>query len=107
MGDFISTTIMDQLGLKCIVLAVPLPLQMVVQGSQSKINCRVCCEFEYRTIKGDRYFDVANLLSYDIILGTLWLYQHEVTVGFNSSKVIIGSVSPPPMQGTTIGILES
>ncbi len=37
MGDFISTMIVDQLGLKNIVLAIPLPLQMAVQGSRSKI----------------------------------------------------------------------
>ncbi|SJL12635.1 uncharacterized protein ARMOST_16064 [Armillaria ostoyae] len=107
MGDFISTTIVDQLGLKCIVLAVPLPLQMAVQGSRSKINCGVRCELEYQTVKGERYFDVANLSSYDVILGTPWLYQHEVTVGFNSSRVIIGSITPRPMQGPAVGVLES
>ncbi|SJL14216.1 uncharacterized protein ARMOST_17672 [Armillaria ostoyae] len=107
MGDFISTTIVDQLGLKRIVLAIPLPLQMAVQGSRSKINCGVRCNFEYQTLKGEWYFDVANLLSYDVILGTPWLYQHEVTVGFNSSKVIIGSIVPRPMHGPTVGVLES
>ncbi len=38
MGDFISSTVADQLGLKRIELAVPLPLQLAVQGSRSKIN---------------------------------------------------------------------
>ncbi len=107
MGDFISTTIVDQLGLKRIVLSVPLPLQMAVQGSRSKINCRVHCNFEYQSLKGECYFDVANLSSYNVILGTPWLYQHKVIVGFNSSKVIMGSIMPCPMQGPAVGILES
>ncbi len=86
---------------------VPLPLQMAMQGSWSKINCGVRCQFEYQTLKGKCYFDVTNLSSYDVILGTLWLYQHEVTMGFNSSKVIIGSVNPRLMQGPAVGMLES
>ncbi len=52
IGDFISTTIVDQLGLKRIVFAVPLPLQMAVQDSRSKINCRVHCNSEYQCSKG-------------------------------------------------------
>ncbi len=71
MGNFVSTTVVDQLSLKRIVLASPLPLQLAVQGSRSKINCGIRCEFQYQSIKCEQYFDVANLSSYDVILRTL------------------------------------
>jgi hypothetical protein len=40
LGDFISTTLADQLKLTKEVLEVPLGLQLAVQGSRSKINSR-------------------------------------------------------------------
>ncbi len=42
-----------------------------------------------------------------MILGTLWLYQHEMTVGFSSSKMIISSITLWPMHGPAVGVLES
>ena len=38
MADFISTTVADQLRLKTDVLAKPLPLQLAVHGSRSKVT---------------------------------------------------------------------
>ncbi len=106
MGDFISSSVADQLGLKQIELAVPLPLQLAVQGLRSKINFGVQSLFEYQNIKYERYFDIANLSSYDVILGTLWLFQHQVTVRFNSSRVVIGSEAPRALEGPAVSILE-
>ncbi len=37
-GNFLSTTIADQLHVKKEELITPLPLQLAVQGSRSKIN---------------------------------------------------------------------
>ncbi len=107
MGDFILSSVADQLGLKQIELAVPLSLQLAVQGSRSKINFSVQSLFEYQNIKCERYFDIVNLSSYDVILGTPWLFQHQVTVGFNSSRVIIDSDAPRALEGPAVSILES
>ena len=50
----------------------------------------------------ERKFDLVNLDNYDAILGTLFLYQHQVAIGFNPSHVIIGSSEPLEMKGPEI-----
>ena len=53
MGDFMSTTLVQQLKLKKTELATPLPLQMACQGSHSRINHSVTIKFEYQKISGN------------------------------------------------------
>ena len=53
------------------------------------------------------YFDVINLQSYDMILGTPFLYRHQVMVGLNSPRVVLGSKVPLEMKGTQVSVLES
>jgi hypothetical protein len=66
------------------------------------VNWGVRAELKYQRIKGQRYFDVANISNYDLILGTPWLFQHRVTVGLNPACVIIGSDDPLPIQGDDV-----
>ncbi|KAF9265210.1 hypothetical protein L218DRAFT_1021588 [Marasmius fiardii PR-910] len=105
-GDFVSSTFADQLKLKLIDLAKPLPLQLATQGSRSKISSRVKVQFEYQNISKHCYFDIVNLSSYDLILSTLWLFQHKVTIGFHDSKVIISSSQALPIEGTNVSQLS-
>ena len=83
LGDFLSSTLADQLNVKRVKLNTPLALQLAVQGSRSKINSGAKVKFEYQNISGECYLDIINLSNYDVILGTLWMYQHQVCVGFN------------------------
>ncbi|KZS86655.1 hypothetical protein SISNIDRAFT_447434 [Sistotremastrum niveocremeum HHB9708] len=46
MADFMSTTLADQLKVKRITLATPLPLQLAVKGSRSKINVVAAVRFQ-------------------------------------------------------------
>jgi len=78
MADFLSTKVADQLRLPLTTYEKPLPVQLAVQGSRSKINCGTTVNFQYQTIDCDRTFDVVNLDNYDAILGTPFLYQHQV-----------------------------
>ena len=98
LGDFISSTLADQLSLKREQLETPLSLQLAVQGSRSKVNARVSVNLQYQTIDETRTLDVININNYDLILGTPWLYQHQVCVGFNPSRVVIGSDSSLPVE---------
>ena len=91
LGDFMSSTIADQLKVKKEKLALPLGLQLAVQGLCFKIDAGAVVEFEYQKIKEKHYFDIINLSSYDLILGTPWLYQHQVCLGFNPARVLVGS----------------
>ncbi|KAG6825929.1 hypothetical protein H0H93_016960, partial [Arthromyces matolae] len=68
LGDFVSTTVVGQLGLKKEELKSPLSVLLAAQGSRSKINYGVSAKFEYAGILEDRHFDVMNLSGYDMIL---------------------------------------
>jgi hypothetical protein len=94
LGDFISSTIVDQLKLKRVILEKPLGLQLAVQGSRSKINSFVTVNCSYQNIRDSRRFDVANINDYDVILGTPWMYQHKVCIGLNPARIVIGSDKP-------------
>ena len=99
LGDFISSTLVDQLKLEKKELASPVGVQLAVQGSRTRVNYGVDTLFEYQNIKSTRHFDVMNLSNYDLILGTPWLYQHQVSIGLNPPRVIIGCLSPLEMKG--------
>ena len=102
-----STTIADQLKLKQSVLDKPINLQLAILGSRSKVKLQVSSQFEYQGVKEEHTFDVINLESYDIILGTLFLYQHQVQLGFNPYQVNIQSDKSLPIKGEQVLTLES
>jgi hypothetical protein len=74
-SDFMSTTLVDSLGLRRHILSEPIGLQMAVQGSRSKINVATEVEFKYSTILCTKRFDVINLAAYDLVLGTPFMWQ--------------------------------
>ena len=107
LADFMSLNLAEQLKVKWIWLEKPLPIQLTVQGSRSKVNFGASVRFQYQGTDYQRYFDVINLQNYDIILGTPFLYQHQVLVGLNSTRLIIRSKEPIEMKGSQVSVLES
>ena len=107
LSDFMSYKFAHQIQVKCFELEKPLPVHLAIQGSRAKINYGCRAIVEYQRIKTNRYFDVVNLLNYDVILGTPFLFQHKVSVTFNPSAVIIGSQQALPIEGKAVRILES
>ena len=101
-ADFMSTTLVDNLGLKRKVLPQAINLQMAVQGSRSKINANATVDFEYATIKCKKTFDIINIASYDMILGTPFFWQHKILCGINPTRVAIGSNEPLPIEGNEV-----
>jgi hypothetical protein len=99
LGDLVSSALADQLKLKRRELQDPITLQLAVQGSRSKINHSVNVKFSYQDIAEERNFLVANLSGYDMILGTAWMFQHQVSIGFNPARVCVGSANSVPLQG--------
>ena len=83
LSDFISTTLVNQLHLHCDMLENPLSLQLAVSGSRSKVKAMVMAQMDYQDIHENCMFHVINIDSYDMILGTLFLYQHQVLLEFN------------------------
>lgn len=107
LAEFMSTKLAHQLDVKPFELEKPLPVQLAVQGSRTKINYGCNVHVAYQSISETQYFDIANLLSYDLILGTPFLYQHKVTLGFNPTSVLVDSPDVLPMRGKGIRILAS
>ena len=107
LSDFMSAKLAHQLGADTFKLAKPMPLHLTVQGSRAKINYGCIAQLEYQEISTKQYFDVINLLNYDIILGTPFFFQHRVLAGFNPVKVVIGSSKPLPVEEKQAHVLES
>ena len=107
MADFLSTTVVDQLNLQSERYAKPLPVQLAVHGSRSKINCGVKVTLQYQKIDCERRFDVANLDNYDAILGTPFLFQHKVAIGLNPPCIVVGSTEPVKIEGPDVVTIKS
>ena len=72
--------------------------QPAIFGSQSKIDYRPNAAFAYQDIEEHRRFDIINPSSYDLILGTPFVYQQKVLIGLNPTRVIIGSICALPIE---------
>lgn len=107
LSDFMSTTLADQLKVKYTVLDKPLPLQLACSGSRSKVKVRASANFQYQNIDEERMFNIANLDTYDLILGTPFLFQHQVVLGMNPAQVTIRSDKSQPIRGVQTVVLES
>jgi hypothetical protein len=101
-SDFISTTLVDNIGLKREPLSQAMTLQMAVQGSKSSINARTTVDFAYSTIKCHKTFDIINIANYDMILGTPFFWQHKILAGMNPTRIAIGTDDPLPMSGEDV-----
>ena len=99
LGDLVSTSLVDQLKLKRNELDNSITLQLAMQGSRSKINHSTDVKFGYQDISESRTFLVANISGYDMILGTAWLFQHKIVIGFNPARVCVGSAESLPLEG--------
>ncbi|KAG2050017.1 hypothetical protein BDR06DRAFT_984158 [Suillus hirtellus] len=104
--DFVSSTVVDQLKLKYDLLDKPIPLQLAISGSRSAMKATTCVELAYQDIKGPCTFDIANLKSYDVILGMLFLFQHQVLLEFNPPEIKIRSLEPLPIHRSQTQVLE-
>jgi hypothetical protein len=107
LADFMSSTLADQLKIKRITLEKPLTIQLAVQGSRSKVNFGAKAMMSYQHIKEERFFDIINLQDYDLILGTPFLFQHQVSVGLNPPRVVVGSDKALPVKGKQVSVIES
>ncbi|KAF9254032.1 hypothetical protein L218DRAFT_887261, partial [Marasmius fiardii PR-910] len=76
---------------------------LTVQGSVTWIHHACMIDVEYQGIWEQQQFDVLNL-----ILGTPFLFQHQVVLGFNPTCVFIGLDTPLPIMGEgAVEILSS
>lgn len=72
-----------------------------------KVNYGMKVMFAYQRINTEQYFNIMNLQNYDLILGTLLLFQYQVLVRLNGLWIIFGSKSLLPITGEQLQVLES
>jgi hypothetical protein len=106
-GDFILAGLVDQLKIKWVELEQTIPVSLAVQGSRSKVNFGVIVQLEYNTINTSWWFDVINVAQYDIILGTPWLFQHQICYSLNPPSVEVLAEKPVEIKGVNIDRLQS
>ncbi|KAI0637586.1 hypothetical protein C8Q77DRAFT_1214653 [Trametes polyzona] len=94
LADFMSAKFAHQLNIKAYELEKPLPVQLAA-------------DIVYQTVQERRYFDIMNILNYDIIFSTPFLTQHCLVQGFNPSKVVVGSANIVPVHASQACIVES
>ncbi|KIJ31002.1 hypothetical protein M422DRAFT_267419 [Sphaerobolus stellatus SS14] len=70
---------------------------MAMQGSSAQLTGTISARLQYEDIDETREFDVLNLDKYDIVLGTPFLYQHQVVMSLNPMRVIIGTAVSQPL----------
>ncbi|QRW04576.1 Transposon Tf2-1 polyprotein [Ceratobasidium sp. AG-Ba] len=107
LGDFVSTTLVDQLKLPKAVLAKPMGLSMAVAGSKGTIKYGVNARIGYQEIDKEHYLDVVNLERYDLILGTPFMFKHGVSISFNPNGVHVRYPKAQPIEGKAAKVISS
>ncbi|GAB1528297.1 hypothetical protein RhiTH_011490 [Rhizoctonia solani] len=97
--DLVLLALVDQLKLPRMALTKLLQVQLAMVGSRGTLHYGVSARLEYQTINKKQEFDVGNLDNYNMILGTLFLFQHSVRLSFNPYRVYIGSKELLPLEG--------
>ena len=64
-------------------------------------------KFQYQNISEEHHLDIINISSYDVILGTPWMFQHQVCVGLNPSRMVVGSDAALHITGASIAGIAS
>ena len=77
--DMVSPSFVQVAKLRAVELETPMALQLAVSGSRTKINYGVWGKLSIGPISESRYFDVANIDDYDVILGTPFCWKHGVS----------------------------
>ncbi|KAG8922141.1 hypothetical protein FRC02_012117 [Tulasnella sp. 418] len=81
--DIIAGHFVDAAGLKTFPLEKPLKLQMACTGSKAALSRGIYLDLKGPGIDETRFFDVANIEGYDMILGTPFLKKHSALLNFS------------------------
>ncbi|KAF8226828.1 hypothetical protein L208DRAFT_1299855 [Tricholoma matsutake] len=94
-SDSVSPEFMVSANLKVHKLEEPVPLQLGMVGSRSKINFGLFSDFELQDLQSNHYFDVVNLDRYDVIVGTVFMRKHGIVLDFEHDEVHLKGKAVP------------
>lgn len=63
-------------------------LQMATIGSKASLKRGVWLHTDFGQTDNKSYFDIANIDKYDIILGTPFMEQHNMLIGFGTHRCL-------------------
>ena len=86
-SDLVSPEFATSVNLKAHELEEPVPLQLGTVGSRSKINFGVFADFKIGKTKDNHYFNIININRYNVILGTVFMRKHGITLDFKRNEV--------------------
>ncbi|KAF8230132.1 hypothetical protein L208DRAFT_1283052 [Tricholoma matsutake] len=86
-SDSVSPEFTIPANLKVHELEEPMPLQLGMVGTRSKINFGLFVEFELGNLSENHYFNVINIDQYDTIIGTVFMQKHGIVLDFEQDKV--------------------
>jgi hypothetical protein len=84
--DIIAGDFVQAIGLETFRLEGPTNLQMACVGSKTKLQHGTYLDLEGSRVSERRYFDIANVEGYDMILGTPFLHENGITLHFDGTK---------------------
>jgi hypothetical protein len=88
-SDLVSPEFTVAANLKVHELEEPVPLQLGMVGSRSKINFGLFSNFELDSLRGNHYFDVININRYNAIVGTVFMRKHGIVLDFERDEVCL------------------
>ena len=96
-GVMVSADYARAVRLPMVQLERPVALQLACQGSKSMINHGLSTAINVAGKRIEKYFDVANVDYYDVILGTPFLKRFGIVLDFTKTgEIRIGGQSYKP-----------
>jgi hypothetical protein len=96
MTDALSLELVRVTGIK--VYMGQVPIQLGTRGSQLNISYGIKTAIKYRPIDADHYFDMVNIDRYNVILGTVFMRRHGITLDFGMNQVWQGDQVIPALK---------
>jgi hypothetical protein len=87
--DMVSSDFARVARLEPIELETPIPLQLALSGSRSKINFGARPKISLGPIKEEQYLDITALDGYDVILGTPFCWENGVSPIFEEDGYLM------------------
>ncbi|KIK49944.1 hypothetical protein GYMLUDRAFT_119642, partial [Collybiopsis luxurians FD-317 M1] len=103
-ADAISPDFARVAQLKMFQLENPITLQLGTKGSRSQITYGCIAPYLIsKQIKDEDYFDIANVDRYDVVLGTVFMRKHGISLDFENNKVrVSGELIPTLSEGEEV-----
>ena len=95
-GDFVRVCQLNSVKLEKLMA-----LQLAVSGSRSKVNYGTWATLNFQEFKDKRYFDIANIDQFDMILGTPFLWSNGISLTFEGEGTLLCKRCP---LGIKVGI---